>query len=172
MIDSFLTDFPDKLTCSQEVLDKHIFIYDDPVLKKGTFVNADESFHVHIQNERSGSYYFIQNDECIMLSVKGGQCDFVLFNKETIHFIEVKATNDNLSTHKKKVYKQLENTFRYYRDFLENFEFRFALACFESVNSKGYTKRKIPQSSKSEKKVLFKLKYNIELLEGNYIRLE
>lgn len=82
MIDSFLTDFPDKLTCSQEVLDKHIFIYDDPVLKKGTFVNADESFHVHIQNERSGSYYFIQNDECIMLSVKGGQCDFVLFIKK------------------------------------------------------------------------------------------
>ena len=47
-----------------------------------------------------------------------------------------------------------------------------ALAVFESVNPRGYTKRKVPQSSNSEKKVLFKTKYNITLLEGNYIKFE
>ncbi|WP_288244295.1 hypothetical protein [uncultured Chryseobacterium sp.] len=113
MIDNFITVFSGKELCINEISEKHKFVYDHPVLKKGIFVNGDEVFHVHIENDGKENYHFVQNDECVMLSVKGGQCDFVLFNSDVIHFVEVKATNDNLSTHKKKIYKQLENTFKY-----------------------------------------------------------
>ncbi|WP_294286701.1 hypothetical protein [uncultured Chryseobacterium sp.] len=172
MINEFLNVFPDKEVCVNEIFEKHKFVYDHQVLKKGVFVNGDEIFHVHIENNTKENYHFVQNDECVMLSIKGGQCDFVLFNSGVIHFVEVKATNDNLSTHKKKIYKQLENTFKYYSEFLDKFDLRYALACFEAVNPRGYTKRKIPQSSKSEKKVLFKTKYSVDLSEGNYIVFE
>jgi Holliday junction resolvase-like predicted endonuclease len=175
MIESFLEVFPSREKCVTEISNKHSFVYEHPDLKKGVFVNDNEIFHVHIENDSFENYHFVQNDDCVMKSVKGGQCDYVVFNKEIIHFIEVKASKGTLKTIsslKKDVYKQLENTFKFYMDFLEKFENRFALACFENVNHRGYTKRKIPQSSKSEKKLLFKMKYNIELLEGNFIKFD
>lgn len=172
MIGDFLYVFPTKNLCINEISGKHKFVYEHPTLKKGIFVNGDEIHHVHIENTLNENYLFVQNDDCVMISVKGGQCDYVIFNSEQIHFVEIKATDENLKNHKQKIYKQLENTFKYYKDFLEKFENKFALACFESINKRGYTKRKIPQSSKSEKKLLFKMKYNIELLEGNFIKFD
>lgn len=172
MIAEFRNVFPEKNLCCSEITEKHTFAYDDEVSKKGIFVEADKLYHVHIENNVNENYHFVQNDNCVMLSEKNGQCDFVIFNSFKIHFIEIKATKDNKASHRKKIYKQLENTFKHYREFLENFEMKDALAVFESVNPRGYTKRKIPQSSISEKKVLFKTKYDIDLYEGNYIKFE
>jgi len=172
MIAEFNNLFPLKNLCCTEIFDKHKFVYDDEALKKGVFVVAHKLYHIHIENNINESYHFVQNDNCVMLSEKNGQCDFVIFNSNKIHFIEIKATEDNKANHRKKIYKQLESTFKYYKEFLENFETKEALAVFESVNPRGFTKRRIPQSSKSEKKVLFKIKYNIELFEGNYIKFE
>lgn len=172
MIASLLEFFSSRETCVTEISNKHSFVYEHPDLKKGVFVKANEIHHIHIQNELDINYFFIQNDDCVMINEKGGQCDYVIFNNVKLHFVEVKATDSNLKVHKQKMYKQLENTFKFYKFFLEKFENRFALACFENINHRGYTKRKIPQSSKSEKKLLFKMKYNIELLEGNYIKFD
>lgn len=172
MIAEFNNVFPLKNLCCTEISDIHKFAYDDEVLKTGVFVEANEIYHVHIENTTTENYHFVQNDNCVMLSEKNGQCDFVVFNSNKIHFIEIKATKDNKANHRKKIYKQLENTFKCYNEFLEKFEIKEALAVFESVNPRGYTKRRVPQSSNSEKKVLFKTKYNITLLEGNYIRFE
>jgi Holliday junction resolvase-like predicted endonuclease len=172
MINEFDHLFENTESCRTEIVDKHTFVYEDEISKKGVFVQDNEVYHVHIENLRKESFHFIQNDDCVMKSIKGGQCDYVVFNNENIHFVEVKATNQNLKTHKQKLYKQLENTFKYYKGFTEKFETKHALVCFESINPRGYVKRKIPQSSNSEKKVLFKMLYNIELVEGNYIKLE
>ncbi|SIR25126.1 hypothetical protein [Chryseobacterium sp. RU33C] len=172
MIREFERFFDQKDLCILEILDKHTFIYEDEVSKKGVFVQDNEIYHIHIENLKRENFHFIQNDDCVMKSVEGGQCDYVVFNNEHLHFVEVKATNQNLKTHKKKLYRQLENTFKYYKGFMEKFEAKHALVCFESINPRGYVKRKIPQSSNSEKKVLFKMLYNIELVEGNYIKLE
>lgn len=172
MINEFSLFFEDKDLCITEILDKHTFVFEDEKSKKGVFVKDNEIYHVHIENLKKEIFHFIQNDDCVMVNVKGGQCDYVIFNIEHIHFIEVKATNQNLKAHKQKLYKQLENTFKYYKEFSEKFETRYALVCFESINPKGYTKRKVPQSSNSEKKLIFKTKYNVELLEGNYIKFE
>lgn len=169
MIIDFLEVFPSKDSCINLISEKHIFVYEDSTSKKGIFVKANEVHHIHIQNDIDDDCFFVQNDDCVMISEKGGQCDYVIFNSEKLYFVEVKATDANLKTHKQKMYKQLENTFKFYKNFLEKFENKFALACFENINPRGFTKRKIPQSSKSEKKLLFKMKYDIELLEGNYI---
>jgi len=169
MIAEFNDIFPLKELCSVEISDRHKFAYDDEASKKGIFVSGNEIYHVHLENAMNENYHFVQNDNCVMLSEKNGQCDFVVFNSNKINFIEIKATKDNRANHRKKIYKQLENTFKQYKEFLENFDHKEALAVFESVNPRGYTKRKVPQSSASEKKVLFKLKYNIDLFEGNYI---
>ena len=172
MINEFEKNFIGKDSCIVEIVDKHKFVYEDEILKKGVFVKASEPYHIHVENNLNESYHFVQNDDCVMKSVKGGQCDYVLFNSKTIHFVEVKATNQNLKTHKQKLYKQLENTFIHYKEFYENFSERFALVCFENINQRGYTKRKIPQSSNSEKKLLFNMKYKINLIEGNYLKFE
>lgn len=172
MIAEFISVFPDKYSCVIEIMDKHRFAYDDETLKYGIFVSADELYHVHIENKTIENYHFVQNDNCLMINEKGGQCDFVIFNSNKIHFIEIKGTDKNKANHRKKIYNQLENTFKYYKEFLEKFEFKIALACFESLNKRGYTKRKIPQSSNSEKKILFKNKYDINLFEGNYVKFD
>lgn len=172
MIHEFNLFFENKTSCVTEILDRHSFVLEDEKSKKGVFVKNSEIYHIHIENLRKENFYFIQNDDCIMVNVKGGQCDYIVFNSENIHFVEVKATSQNLKEHRKKMYKQLENTFKYYKGFYEKFDIKYALMCFESINPKGYTKRRIPQSSKSEKKVLFKTKYNVDLFEGNYIKLE
>lgn len=172
MINEFDHLFESTELCRIEVFNRHTFVYENEISKKGIFVLDSEVYHVHIENLNKKSFHFIQNDDCVMKSIKGGQCDYVIFNNEHIHFIEVKATNQNLKTHKQKLYKQLENTFKYYKEFIEKFETKYALVCFESINPRGYVKRRIPQSSNSEKKILFKMLYNIELVEGNYIKLE
>ena len=172
MIVEFNDIFVGTDSCVNEIVDKHKFILEDDTLMKGVFVNANELHHIHIENKILENYFFVQNDDCVMKSISGGQCDYVIFNSKNIHFVEVKATNQNLKTHKQKLYKQLENTFKFYKDFLEKFEMKFALVCFEHKNQNGYTKRKVPQSSLSEKKVLFKTNYNVDLFEGNYISFE
>lgn len=172
MISEFSKLSSTEISCVIKIVHKHTFVYEDPISKKGVFVNADVIHHIHIENENDEGFYFVQNDDCVMINERGGQCDYIVFNNKELHFVEVKATNENLKTHKKKLYKQVENTFRYYKDFLDIFENKFALVCFESVGPRGYTKRKIPQASKSEKVILFKLKYNVNLQEGNYIKFE
>ncbi|MCT3833953.1 hypothetical protein HZQ12_10450 [Elizabethkingia anophelis] len=174
MKDKFLDFFSDREICIFEILKEHTFIYEDEISKKGKFVEANEKYHVHIQKKNTSDIncHFVQNDDCVMINYIGGQCDYVFFNEKDIHFVEVKGTHQNLKVHKKKLYNQLENTFKFYQSFLGLFTNKFALVCFESVNSRGYIKRRIPQSSKSEKNKLFKRNYGINLLEGNYIKFE
>ena len=166
MINQILEAFPQiENNCLTAIMDKHTFVFEDPNLKKGVFVSANEKYHLHIQNNINSQYHFIQNDDCVMKSVKGGQCDYVIFNDYCIYFTEIKATNENLSIRRREGLKQLENTIKFYLKQIESFnlETKNALICFEK------SKRIAPQASVSSKRKEFKNKYQINLQEGNYI---
>lgn len=154
--------------CLTSITDKHTFVFEDQILKKGVFVNANEKYHFHIQNNTNLQLHFIQNDDCVMKSIKGGQCDYVIFNDFCIYFTEIKATNENLSIRRKEGLKQLENTIKYYLKKIESIdlESKNAIICFDNK------KRIAPQASVSSKRKEFKVKYQINLQEGNYISFE
>lgn len=99
MINQIQDAFPNIVEngCLSLVESKHTFVYEHPELKKGVFVNATEKYHLHIENKTNTSFHFIQNDDCVMRNVKGGQCDYVVFNDFSIYFTEIKA--------KKRIYQ-------------------------------------------------------------------
>ena len=103
-----------------------------------------------------------------MKNVKGGQCDYVVFNDFSIYFTEIKATKENLSVRRKEGLKQLENTIKFYLKQIDKLEIEYknALICFDN------SKRIAPQASKSTKRKEFKTKYQIDLQEGNYIQFD
>jgi len=149
--------------CLRTITDKHTFVFEaEDVL----FVSSKESWHLHIENKSNGEFYFIQNDDCVMKKVKGGQCDYVICNNENVFFTEVKVAKGNQANHRKEAYSQLENTFKHYSNLI-NFDLYNlnAIVCFP-------TKRRIVRASKSTKKKEFKVKYNLDLQESNYISFE
>lgn len=169
MINQIREAFPQiEENCLTIIANKHAFVFEDPKLKKGVFVEATKKYHFHIQNNTKSPYNFIQNDDCVMKSVKGGQCDYVILNDNCVYFTEIKATDENLSVRRKKGIAQLENTIKFYLKKIDsiNLENKNAIICFDNH------KRIAPQASVSSKKKEFKMKYQIDLHEGNYISFD
>ncbi len=167
MIDLIKNVFPEIENCITTFDDKHIYVFEENNLKKGVFVNKFNISHLHIENKTNSNFHFIQNDDCVMSNVKGGQCDYVIFNSKDFHFVDVKVAKGSIANHSKKGYSQIENTFKYYSNkiiFSENC-LLYGLVCFPS-------KRRIIKSSESTKRKEFKLKYKIDLKIGNYILFE
>lgn len=164
MIDLIYEAFPEIENCLSEIINKHLFVFEDNALKKGVFVSDSEPKHLHIENKSNSNFHFIQNDDCVMNYEKGGQCDYIIFNSNDFHFIDVKVAKSGLANHRKKAYNQIENTFKYYSkkiDFSNSLTLH-GLVCFPS-------KRRIVNASESSKRKEFKSKYNIDLKIGNYI---
>lgn len=153
--------------CLNSINNKHSFVFEDNRLNKGVLVSDSENFHLHIENNTNDYFHFLQNDGCIMNNIKGGQCDYVVLNSNSLHFVDAKIAKGNFSNHRRDAYNQIENTFKYYSqkiDFSEDYNL-YGMVCFPS-------RRRIVQSSKSTKRKEFKTKYKIDLREGNYILFE
>ncbi|MCU4188943.1 hypothetical protein M9Q43_07170 [Flavobacterium sp. HXWNR29] len=170
MTEELLIQFPEIIEngCLKSINNKHSFIFDDNETKKGVFVTAHDKFHLHVEKNHSKSLNFIQNDSCVMNSDNGKQCDYVLFDNEKVCFSEIKATKENLSNRRKDALKQLENTIKFYfeNNLFKNYQSKNALITFDN------NKRIAPQASKSTKTKEFKVKYDVNLNEGNYILFE
>ncbi|MEW4924406.1 hypothetical protein [Algibacter sp. 2305UL17-15] len=151
--------------CISELNEKHNFLLDT---ENGVLiVNATDFYHLYVEKTNKTVVYSIQNDNCVMINSEGGQCDLLILNEEKLYFVEIKGTQDNRSNHRKTAYKQIENTFKYYSNYIEfpkDYKLN-ALVCFKH-------KRRIVQASASTKKKEFKVKYNINLEEGNYINFD
>lgn len=148
--------------CIKELNNRHHFLLDT---ENGFILVRDIDFYqLHVEKTNQTRVYIIQNDNCVMIDAKGGQCDLLLLNKYKLYLVEIKGTQDNKSNHRRKAYKQIENTYKFYSSYL-NFPKDYilnALVCFKN-------KRRIVQASASTQKKIFKVKYNINLVEGNYI---
>lgn len=167
MIELIKASFPEIDSCIHIKTEKHSFIFEDNNLNKGIFVTDLQPKHLHIENKSNNNFYFIQNDDCVMKNIRGGQCDYIIFNSSNFHFIDVKVAKGNFSDHSSTAYKQIENTFKYYSkkiDFSVDI-LLYGLVCFPN-------KRRIVKSSESTKKKEFKTKYRIDLKVGNYILFE
>jgi hypothetical protein len=165
MIDRIKIAFTESLNnCITVIENKHTYIFED---NKGVIVSAKETHHLHIENQSNKSYFFIQNDDCIMKNIKDGQCDYVICNPKSIYFVEVKVAKNNLANHRKEAYKQLVNTYKYYSKHIKFTEEDdlIALVCFPS-------KRRIVNPSGSTKRKEFLDNYKINLQIGNYILME
>ncbi|NRS89485.1 hypothetical protein HNQ02_002414 [Flavobacterium sp. 7E] len=165
MINQLREVFPNiEVDCLNSILDKHTFIFEaDTVL----FVNVQAPWHLHIENKTNNEFHFIQNDDCVMKTVKGGQCDYVICNNQSVYFTEIKVAKGNMANHRKDAYGQLANTFKFYSNLIDfkSIESLNALVCFPSP-------RRIVKASASTKRKEFKVNYKINLQEGNYILFE
>ena len=165
MIDQIQEAFPNiEEECLTIINDKHVFIFEDD---KAVFVTAKEKRHLHIENKTNDSFYFIQNDDCVMKYEKGGQCDYIILNNENIYFTEIKVAKKNFANHRKDAYSQIKNTFTFYNKKIKfnTDQNLYAFICFPSprrtINVSALTKRKE-----------FKENYGLNLIEGNYISFE
>jgi hypothetical protein len=169
MIAQIKSAFPHILenSCLTSINKKHTFVFEDNHRNTGIFVSDVEKHHLHLENRSDNYVHFLQNDDCVMKTEKGGQCDYVVFNENQIHFIDVKVAKSNFQNHRKGAYEQIENTFKFYSKkiaFSADY-YLHGMVCFP-------TKRRIIRPSKSTKRKEFKIKYNIDLKEGNYILFE
>ena len=165
MINQLREAFPQiEVNCLTTIIDKHTFVFEN---EKAFFVSDRDKYHLHIENKTNTLFYFIQNDDCIMKKVKGGQCDYVICNDQSFYFTEIKVATGNLSNHRKEAYSQLENTFKFYSKIIDfsTIENLNALVCFPS-------QRRIINASASSKRKEFKIKYRLNLQIGNYISFE
>lgn len=165
MINQLREAFPQlEVDCLTTITDKHTFVFE---AEKGIFVSDKDKYHLHIENKTNIEFYFIQNDDCLMKTVKGGQCDYVFYNNQSFCFTEIKVAKGNLANHRKEAYYQLENTFKYYSKLINfsTIENLYALVCFPSS-------RRIIKASASTKRKEFKVKYRLNLQEGNYFSFE
>ncbi|MES2485961.1 MAG: hypothetical protein V4581_08475 [Bacteroidota bacterium] len=153
--------------CLTSIYNQHTFIFEDKERHKGLFVADKDKYHLHIQNNTNKSFHFLQNDNCVMKNARGGQCDYVVLNDFKIVFTDVKVAKGNFSNHRTEAYNQIENTFKHYSNlvsFPKEYDLE-ALVCFPSP-------RRIIKASASTKRKDFKVNYNINLSEGNYILFE
>lgn len=150
--------------CLTAITDKHTFVFE---AEKGKFVSSKDKYHLHIENKTNTEIYFIQNDDCVMKTVKGGQCDYVICNNQNICFTEIKVAKGNKANHRKDAYDQIENTFKHYFNLIDfsTIENLSALVCFPSP-------RRIVKASASTKRKEFKVNYRLNLQEGNYISFD
>ena len=165
MINQIQEVFPRINTCLSTLNNNHTFIFEDNELKRGVIVSDNQKYHLHIENKSNSYFYFIQNDDCVMINIKNGQCDYVVFNSNDFYFIDVKDSKNSSrkSNHRKKAYDQIENTYKFYSEEIDFSKINlFGLVCFPS-------KRRIIKSSESTKRKEFKTKYKIDLKEENYI---
>jgi len=164
MIQHLKEAFPEiETNCLKRLTDKHTFVFEAETV---LFATSKESWHLHIENKLNTEFYFIQNDDCVMKKVKGGQCDYVICNNKEVFFTEVKVAKGNQGNHRKDAYLQLENTFKYYSNLIDFEPYNLnAVVCFP-------TKRRIVKASASTKRKEFKDSYKLNLIEGNYISFE
>ncbi|KAF2515179.1 hypothetical protein [Flavobacterium foetidum] len=164
MIPRLREAFPEiEENCLKTITDKHTFVFEsNPVL----FVTVKEPWHLHIENKSNDEFYFVQNDDCVMKKVKGGQCDYVICNNKDVFFTEVKVAKGNQANHRKDAYSQLENTFKHYSSLIDFNPYSLnAVVCLPS-------KRRIIKASASTKRKEFKDLYKLNLIESNYISFE
>lgn len=101
--------------CLSSINNKHTFVFEDNHLNKGVIVSVSETYHLHIENKTNDCFHFLQNDDCVMKNIKGGQCDYVVLNSNNLYFIDAKiAKKGKFSNHRRDAYNQIENTFKYY----------------------------------------------------------
>ena len=151
--------------CVTEINEKHLYIIEDLATKKAKFVSKTAENHLHIENSCSSTYYFIQNDACVMQFEDTKQCDYVIFNNLDFYFCEIKVAIKikTKSNHKLNAYKQLESTYKFYSDKISFSNIVLhAIIVFPS-------KKRIVQASSSSKRKAFKVAFNIDLKETNYI---
>lgn len=165
MINQLREAFPQiEVDCLTTISDKHTFVFENDT---AVFVSDKDKYHLHIENKTNTEFYFVQNDDCVMKTVKGGQCDYVICNNQSIYFTEIKVAEGNFANHRKDAYTQLENTFKYYSKLIDfsTIDDLNTLVCFPSP-------RRIVKASASTKRKEFKVKYRLNLKEGNYISFE
>ena len=94
MIEQLYEVFPQLNNCLSIFSDKHVYLFENNQSQKGEFVSGKQIYHLHIENKTNGQFYFLQNDDCIMINEKNGQCDYLIFNGNEINFTEIKVVKE------------------------------------------------------------------------------
>lgn len=97
--------------CTQSVLEKHFFIEDGDDQKPAFISLSNGEFE--IINNTQYSLHFLKVDSCLYNSKDTTRCDSVIYNNDTVCFIELKCIKPkNFTENSKKAANQIETTIK------------------------------------------------------------
>lgn len=95
--------------CTDSITEKHFFI-EDGGDQKPAFISF-ENGEFEVTNNTNNSIYFLRTDSCLYNSKDPKRCDSVIYNDNTICFIELKCIKPkNFADNSQNAKEQIEET--------------------------------------------------------------
>ena len=95
--------------CTDSITEKHFFI-EDGGDQEPAFISF-ENGEFEVTNNTNNSIYFLRTDSCLYNSKDPKRCDSVIYNDNTICFIELKCIKPkNFADNSQNAKKQIEET--------------------------------------------------------------
>lgn len=166
-IEELLTNFPDleKNICYKTLKDSVYYLEDikDEITR---FKLEEEYWNLCLENNSLKEILLLENEFSVMKNEASKKCDWVIFENNTIFFIESKDVKPrSRNKERKDAIKQLIATINFYQSKIDLAKLTiFSQICFKS-NSK------IIKTGDQARKIIFK-QLNSEFTEGNYIKFE
>jgi hypothetical protein len=166
-IEELLANFTDleKNICYKTLKDSVYYLEDikDEITK---FKLEEEYWNLCLENNRLKEILLLENEFSVMKNELSKKCDWVIFENNTIFFIESKDVKPrSRNKERKDAIKQLIATINFYQSKIDLSKLTiFSQICFKS-NSK------IIKTGDQARKIIFK-QLNSEFTEGNYITIE
>jgi hypothetical protein len=163
-IEELLVNFPNlERNICYKTLNNSIYYLEDIKDDITKFKSEEEYWNLCIENFNTKEFLLLENEYSIMKNENTKKCDWVIFENNTIFFIESKDVKPrSRNKERKDAIKQLIATINFYQSKIDISKLTiFSQICFKS-NSK------IIKTGDQARKILFK-QLNSEFTEGNYI---
>mgnify|MGYP003438899324 FL=1 len=130
-------------------------------------MTKNDVHQLKVSNQLRKNIIFVKIDKCLFHELKNEKkCDCILFDNSIVNFVEIKSTNKKgRSNARATAVLQLESTIKLltFNEIEYSNLTKKAVICFKNDNQYP-----IKASQKSQQ-AIFKIKYNVNLVEGNLI---
>lgn len=166
MIDRLKDFFPhiEEKKCLESTILETFEIYDHP-LDQRCYIDGLFDKEFEVINKNGDKIFFVAMDACLFSSTDGSRCDCIVFNKDTICFIELKkCKKKNLSTNQNSAEKQLKATLDFFHQ--HNLIKEKKIEAYICVNCRrtGNPLSSLPKVRGMEKVDIFLAKYKTKLI--------
>jgi hypothetical protein len=163
--EELLSHFPDlKKDVCYKKLENSVYYLEEIKDSITQFKSEEEYWNLCLENENLKEILLLENENSVMKEEVTKKCDWVLFENNSIYFVESKDVKPrNRNKERKDATKQLIATIEFYQSKIDlNSLSIFSQICFQS-------KSKVIKAGDQARKVLFK-QYHSEFSEGNLIK--
>lgn len=141
------------VSCLESRDEKHFFIQDGKTTKEPAYIVLEKG-EFEVINNTQEPIYFLPTDSCVYDSSDNTRCDCIVYNDDTMCFIELKCIKlKNLTKNRKKAESQLEETIKNFleEEIIQNKNLE-AYTCCNCKISKDDTFEPITRKPKNKEK--------------------